>query len=124
LRKLGWCVKEDQRTGLVYLWPDAARKKKQQPLTLRLITLSDCRNRRIHLLTDVLDEKLLGDRQAGEIYRRRWGVELIFRSLKQTMGKRKLRCDSPDHAAVELDWSVMALWLLGLLTLERTLQAG
>lgn len=122
LTKLGWCC--DEHDGVVYLWPQKARKKGQRPLTLRLITLVDGRNRKVHLLTDVLDPAELSDREAGDLYRKRWGVELIYRSLKQTMGKRKLRCDSPANAAAELDWAVVGLWLLGLMSVERIVQAG
>jgi hypothetical protein len=122
LTKLGWYCEEHE--GIVYLWPDKAQKKRQAPLVLRLITLVDGRNRRVHLLTSILDPRALGDRAAGELYRRRWGVELIYRSLKQTMGKRKLRCDAPANAAVELDWAVIGLWLLGLMSVGRIIEAG
>jgi hypothetical protein len=122
LTKLGWCCAEHE--GIVYLWPDKAQKKRQAPLVLRLITLIDGRNRRVHLLTSVLDPRALSDGAAGELYRRRWGVELIYRSLKQTMGKRKLRCDAPANAAVELDWAVIGLWLLGLMSVGQIIEAG
>jgi hypothetical protein len=122
LTKLGWYCEEHE--GIVYLWPDKAQKKRQPPLVLRLITLVDGRNRRVHLLTSILDPRELSDGAAGELYRRRWGVELIYRSLKQTMGKRKLRCDAPANAAVELDWAVVGLWLLGLMSVERIIEAG
>jgi hypothetical protein len=122
LRKLGWCCEEHE--GIVYLWPERARKAEQDPLVLRLITLTDGRNRRIDLLTDVLDRKRLTDAAALELYRKRWGVELIYRSLKQTMGKRKLRCDAPANAGVELDWSVIGLWLLGLMSVSRIVECG
>jgi hypothetical protein len=124
LTKLGWCCEEHGDQGIVYLWPDKAQKKRQAPLVLRLITLIDGRNRRVHLLTNILDPRTLSDRAAGELYRSRWGVELIYRSLKQTMGKRKLRCDAPANAAVELDWAVVGLWLLGLMSIGRIIEAG
>lgn len=123
LTKLGWCCAEHDQ-GIVYLWPDKAQKRRQAPLVLRLITLIDGRNRRVHLLTSILDPRELCDRAAGELYRRRWGVELIYRSLKQTMGKRKLRCDAPANAAVELDWAVVGLWLLGLMSVGQLIEAG
>jgi len=110
LTKLGWCCAEHE--GIVYLWPDKAQKRRQPPLVLRLITLIDGRNRRVHLLTNILDPRELCDGAAGELYRRRWGVELIYRSLKQTMGKRKLRCDAPPTPR----WS----WTGG----DRTVAAG
>jgi hypothetical protein len=122
LTELGWCVTE--RAGTVYLWPKGKRAAGEPPLTLRLVTLLDGRNRRVHLLTDVLAHAEMTDAEAGRVYRQRWGVELIYRSLKQTMGKRKLRSRSPAQAAAELEWAVVAFWMLGLITLERTLAAG
>jgi Transposase DDE domain len=122
LLKLGWCC--DEHEGIVYLWPDKARKREQAPLVLRLITLIDGRNRRIDLLSNVLDREVLSDASALALYRKRWGVELIYRSLKQTMGKRKLRCDAPANAVVELQWSVIGLWLLGLMSVSRIAEGG
>src|SRR5215208_411392 len=122
LLKLGWCCQEHE--GMVYLWPHKAIKRGQPPLVLRLITLIDGRNRRIDLLTNLLDEKVLPAATALTLYRRRWGVELIYRSLKQTMGKRKLRCDAPANAVVELQWSVIGLWLLGLMSVSRIVERG
>ena len=78
----------------------------------------------MHLLTNVLDKMLLSDEQAEAIYRKRWGIELVYRPLKQTMGRRRMRCDAPANAAVELDWSVIGLWMLGLLSVSRILEAG
>lgn len=123
LRKLGWCCREADST--VYLWPDAMQKKaKSPPLVLRLITLRDGRNRCIHLLSDVLDERELSDREAGQLYARRWGVEVLYRSLKQTMGRRKMVCGNPDHAAAELDWAMVSLWGLSLMAAEEVSNAG
>jgi hypothetical protein len=125
LRGLGWCC-EERAAGLVYLWPDAARRTRRlPPLVLRLITLVDGRNRRMHLLTDVADgERELSDADAATLYARRWGVEVIYRSLKQTMGRRRMACGNPDHAGVELDWAVVALWVLGLMAADALAAAG
>ena len=123
LRKLGWCVEE--RAGTVYLWPDKVqRQRKAPPLTLRLITLVDGRNRRMNLLTDVLDERELSDAEAATLYGKRWSVELIYRSLKQTMGRRRMLCGNPEHAGVELDWAVVALWVLGMMAADALAAAG
>jgi hypothetical protein len=113
LTKLGYAVEEFD--GLVYLWPEGKQKGGCEPLVLRLVTFVDGRNRRIHLLTDVLDRGRLGHAAALQLYRLRWGVELLFRSLKQTLGRRKMLGDSPEHAAVELDWAVVGLWMLDLM---------
>lgn len=122
LTGLGWCVREGP--GVVYLWPAGAMAGGDPPLVLRRVTLLDGRNRRVHLLTDVLDEGEMSDAEAGAVYRRRWGIELVYRSLKQTMGKRKGRCDGPENAAAELDWAVVAFWVLGLAACEGVLGAG
>ena len=113
LTKLGYAARESD--GLVYLWPDAKQKKRMEPLVLRRVTLTDGRNRTIHLLTDVLDAGRLSDAAAVEVYRLRWGAELLFRSLKQTLARRKVLSDCPAHARVELDWAAVGLWLLALM---------
>lgn len=121
LRKLGWvCEAHD---GIVHLWPDKIqRQKKQPPLTLRLITLRDARNRTMHLLTDVLDPAELTDAQASRIYSLRWNVELCYRSIKQTMDHRKMLSDSPEGARLELDWAMVAFWLIGLMLASRQMR--
>jgi hypothetical protein len=125
LRGLGWCCDCDGRAGLVYLWPDQAqRTRRRPPLVLRLITLVDGRNRRMHLLTDVLDDRALPDADAAALYARRWGVELLYRALKQTMGRRRMACGNPAHAGVELDWAVVGLWVLGLMAADAVAAAG
>jgi hypothetical protein len=122
LERLGWVC---ERSGnVVYLWPDKAQKKRMPPLALRLITLPGKGGKRMHLLTNVMDGGLLSDEQAEAIYRKRWGIELVYRSLKQTIGHQRMRCDAPANAAVELDWSVIGLWMLGLLSVSRILQSG
>lgn len=112
LTKLGFAVEERGQT--VYLWPEG-RRKTDPPLVLRLITLVDGRNRRMHLLSSVLDETAMADETACEFYTMRWGVELYYRALKQTMARRKLAGDAPATAQVELNWAMMGLWLLCLM---------
>jgi len=113
LKKLGWYARE--RNGIVYCWPDKAVKKKQAPLVLRLLHFKDARNGHIYLVTNVLNERQLSDAQAGKIFRQRWGIEVQFRSLKQTFGRTKLRSNTPEKATIELHWSLLALWMVQLL---------
>jgi hypothetical protein len=122
LTKLGLAVREHD--GIVYLWPQTARSKGQKPLTLRLITLTDSRNRRIHLLSNQLDVAELSDQESVDLYEKRWGVEVIYRSLKQTMGKRRMVCDGQTNAQLELDWAIIGLWLLGMMSVEQITQNG
>lgn len=105
--------------GIVWVWPAREQKRRNKPLVLRLITLTDERNRTMHLLTNVLETKRLNDEMAKRLYGLRWGVELMYRSLKQTLSRRKLLSDSPRNARVELSWSMVGLWTLALIKAER-----
>lgn len=122
LEKLGYAVEEHE--GIVYLWPSRQQKKGMTPLVLRLIVLTDPRNRQMHLLSSVLQEARLSETQAARLYRRRWDVELLYRSLKQTLARRKMLSDSPRCAEVELDWTMVGLWLLGLMGWQAIGQRG
>jgi hypothetical protein len=105
--------------GTVWVWPADQQKKRRPPLVLRLIALTDGRNRTVYLLTDVLDPGRLGGAAAGRLYAMRWGVEVAFRALKQTLGRRKLLSDSPRNARAELSWAMVGLWTLLLIKAER-----
>ena len=112
-----------EREGLVYLWPAEAARKKQTPLVLRLIVLNGPRGA-VYLVTNVLFSEALSDRQAAKLYRLRWGVELQFRSYKQTFGRGKLRSRTPQCALGELDWSLLGLWMIQLFAVKEQLALG
>lgn len=120
LKKLGYAREYGDR---VYLWPDKARKHDQPPIVLRLITVHNGKHP-VYLVTNVLNKKKLSDRAVIEIYKARWGIEVFFRSLKQTFGRRKLRSTSPDNALLELDWSLVGLWAVCLMTVVRAIGQG
>ena len=120
LRKLGWVVRE--KGELVYLWPARAQEQGGEPLVLRRIVVVDGRNRRMCLLTSILNETNLTMAEAVELYHRRWGIEVLYRGLKQTLGRRKMLSDSPHNAQVELDWTVVGHWMLGLLLWEHRVE--
>jgi len=116
LRNLGYAVRE--RGDTVYLWPQG-RQRHDPPLVLRLVWVqTGCR--RMALLTSVLDGRCLRDAEVAALYRMRWGIELLYRSLKQTMQRRKMLSERPEHALLELDWAMMGLWLVGLMTAKAT----
>jgi hypothetical protein len=117
LKKLGFAMREHD--GIVYLWPLGHRG--EEPLVLRLVVVGDGR-KSVYLLTNVLEESSLSDRQVATMYRRRWGIEVFYRSLKRTMEKHKMRSASPNKAQVELDWALAGLWMLGLLTVQRMIR--
>ncbi len=112
LRKLSYAMQE--RCGIVYLWPKG-KQTGSPPLVLRLVKI---RHRRhpVYLVTNVLADSALSDSDIGRLYRLRWGIEVLFRSLKQTMGRGNLRSGSPGAARRELDWAMVGLWMLGLMT--------
>jgi Transposase DDE domain len=120
LRKLGY-VRE--RAGVVYCWPAAVARRGQAPLVLRHLQLRVGR-RLMHLVTNVLDDKALTEAEAVRLYRLRWGIELQFRTVKQTFGRRRLRSRTPARAYVELDWSLVGLWLIQLFAVKEQLEFG
>lgn len=119
LKNLGYAR---QHGHTVYLWPDAAAKKKQPPLVLRLIVIHNGKHP-VYLVTN-LSKSELRDRQAGAIYSERWGIELYFRTFKQTFGCRKLRSRCAKNAQLELDWSMLGLWCICLLGQRELSEAG
>ena len=120
LRKLGYAR---ERAGIVYCWPNDAVRRGQPPLVLRHLQLRVGR-RVMHLLTNVLDEKALTNDEAVRLYKLRWGIELQFRTVKQTFGRRKLRSRTPERAYVELDWALVGLWLIQLFAVKEQLDIG
>ena len=125
IQNLGYAVIERKNT--VYLWPLEKQGRDRRgrmprslmnvcpPLVLRLIRLKDAKGRPVFLLTNVLDKRKLSDHCAERIYRLRWGVELMWRGLKQTLGHHKLLCKTPQRAEAELDWAMAGLWMIQLL---------
>ena len=119
LRKLG-VVDESSQT--VYLWPEGARRKQQPPLVLRLIVLHDGRQP-VYLVTNVLSRRQLSESQVADLYRRRWGIELFYRHLKQTFGRAKLRSHNAENAEVEMHWSLLGLSVMVLNGVSELQQA-
>jgi hypothetical protein len=119
LKELGYIEQEGRDT--VYLWPE--RNWDEPPVVLRLLERSDGK-KKMYLATNVLDKKALSDQSAGVLYEMRWGVEVFYRSLKQTLEKRRLLSRTPPAARCELTWAVLGLWLLGLMTVEPILARG
>jgi len=110
-----------ERDGIVYCWPQEKQARKQPPLVLRLLRFNDGRGE-VFLVTNVLNNRKLSDQRASEIYRRRWGIEVQFRSLKQTYGRSKLLGRTPGVVEQELNWSLVGLWMIQLLALRDQLR--
>ncbi len=115
LTELGLEVKTDG--PVVWLWPKG--KRDQPPMKLRLIRLPHENGSDVmFLLTNVFDTERLSDAQAAMLYEMRWGMEVFYRSYKQTLEQRKMRSDAPEQALLECHAGLLALLLLGLMSVE------
>jgi hypothetical protein len=121
LRKMGFAQVEADST--VYLWPEKHRRQDLLPLVLRLVELHDGR-KTVYLLTSVLDSAALSDSQASVLYRMRWGIEVFYRSLKQTLARRKMHSGAPHQSQCELSWTLIGLWVLGIMSVRQIVAAG
>jgi hypothetical protein len=110
----------DGQEQIVLCWPQEAQRAGQPPLRLRLIH-TRIRKTKVWLLTSVLDRKQLTLRQAVRLYELRWGIEVEFRGLKQTLNRAELRCRNADRLRVELDWSILGMAVAELLALKEQL---
>lgn len=111
LKQLGYAREGD---GVVCLWPNAAARRKQPPIVVRLIEVKNELGS-MFLVTNVLNERRLSTAALKRLYPLRWGIELHFRALKQTYGRGNLRSRNAQHAVVELEWSLIALTMIQLL---------
>jgi hypothetical protein len=119
LTQLGYDYQECE--GRVYLWPQKHRG--EPPLVLRLIQLTRD-TQTIYLLTNVLDPQDLTEEEAGILYEMRWGIEVFYRSCKQTLQRRRLLSRTPATCMVEAQWTLLGTWLLGLMTVSRLVERG
>ena len=104
--------------GIVLCWPKGKMNSGAKPLRLRLIKVMIGKTK-MWMLMSVLDAKKLSTKQIVRYYKMRWGVEVEFRGLKQTIDKRKLRCRNSDRVLVELDWSIRAMAVAELIALRE-----
>jgi Transposase DDE domain len=119
LKKLRMTPSEDEST--VYLWPD--KKGNRPPLVLRLIVIRRGK-KAVYLVSNERDETALSQRSATLLYEMRWGVEVFFRSCKQTLEKRTMRSRTAESARCELTWAVFGIWLLGLMSVAGMIEQG
>jgi hypothetical protein len=110
LQELGYEVEDDKST--VWLWPTTRRR--WAPLRLRKVQFTH-KGRPVCLLASVMSKTALPDREIKRWYRLRWGIEVQYRNLKQTLGHRKLLGHCPSMARSELEWALLGLWLLELM---------
>ncbi len=94
------------KDGYVCFWPEGRMKKNDPPIILRLIKINEG-DAAIYLVTNELE---MTNAQASELYKMRWGIEVFFRSVKESCERRKLTCRTPDNVLVELNWTLLGIW--------------
>lgn len=109
------------KDGEVLCWPNEVVKKGGPPLRLRLVKVK-VGPTWMWMLTNVLDRSKLTEAQIVDFYKARWGIEVEFRGLKQTLDCGKLRCRNEQRVLAELNWSIMAMAVAELFALKEQLQ--
>ncbi|MES1260577.1 MAG: transposase, partial [Acidobacteriota bacterium] len=104
----------------VLCWPLTAQQANSPPLRLRLVRVR-LGKQRMWMLTNVLQRKRLSPSQIVAFYKMRWGIEIEFRGLKQTLDCAKLCCRTGQRLLVELHWSILAMAVAELFALKEQL---
>jgi hypothetical protein len=103
--------------GRVLCWPKG-KQESQPPLVLRLAQVTVGKTE-MFLLTSVLDPKKLDHDAMAQLYEKRWGIEIEFRGLKQTLNGSKLRCRNSERVYTELHWSILSMAVAELLATKE-----
>jgi hypothetical protein len=106
--------------GMVLCWPKHVEQAGQPPLRLRLVRVKLGKTK-MWMLTSVLDAVRLTKSEIVRLYQLRWGIEVEFRGLKQTLDRAKLRCRNAERLFVELHWSILAMAVAELFALKEQL---
>jgi hypothetical protein len=92
--------------GFVYYWPEKSMRQSEPPLVMRLIVVHNGKEK-IYLVTNELD---ITDVDASRLYKSRWGVEVFFRTIKQSCQRNKLQCYTPQNLLTEINWTLLGIW--------------
>ncbi len=110
------------KRGIVLCWPKDKMNSGAKPLQLRLVKVKIGKTW-MWMLTSVLDKKKLSIKMIIRYYKLRWGIEVEYRGLKQTLDRHNLRCRNSDRVYVELDWSIRAMAFAELIALREQIPA-
>jgi len=105
----------------IWLWPQA--QSDVPPCELRLLRPKR-ESQEIYLVTNVLEASRLTRAQAEEIYRRRWGIEVTYRSVKQTLNRSTWLSRRPSTVRAEHQGTLLGFWILQVISLEELSQKG
>lgn len=110
-------------------WMDAETYERM-PACLRvrivrvLVEQPGYRSHKILVATTLLDASQYTRQEIGDLYHRRWHVELDIRSIKQTMKMEELSCKTPDMACKELWAHFLAYNLVRRVMAAAALESG
>jgi Transposase DDE domain len=109
-----------KKDKLVLCWPKTMQAK-QPPLRLRLVQIRLGKKSPAWILTSVRDPERLSAPAILRLYQMRWGIEVEFRGLKQTLDRAKLRSRNDRNLLAELNWSILAMAVAELFALKEQL---
>jgi len=94
------------------LWSREQWAQMPAELTVRLVEIvvavPGFRTQKLVLVTTLLDARTYSAEALGQLYFRRWAVELLFRDLKTTLGLDVLRCQTPAMVRKEIVMHALA----------------
>jgi len=102
------------------LWPQNSQS--HPPLKLRRVCFPSSGTNVLD--AEVLSDEVLSDEAAQVISQSRWGIEVDFRHLKQTMGFTTVHSRTPATALNEQHWKLISFWVLQRITVTHQLAAG
>ena len=76
------------------------------------LTVRAIKTKKRVIVTTLVDETRYTRAEISALYRKRWHVELDFRSIKTLMKMEVLRCKSPDRVRKEISVHLLAYNLL------------
>ena len=92
-------------------WENVPESMQLRHVRIR-VTTPGFRTREVIIVTTLLDHKRYTAESLGELYFRRWSVELFFRDIKITLGMDVLRCQSPEMVRKEIIMHAIAYNLI------------
>lgn len=78
----------------------------------------------LRLATTILDPEVCSREELIDAYLERWGVETVFRTLKQDYRIRQLRCKTPDTVRKEIVSTIAAHNLVAAISAESGVPPG
>jgi len=112
----------ETRENIVLFWPN--KEQSGPPIKLRKICFRSQSGLPVVLVTNILDPAILSDEDAQELYKSRWGIEVYFRHLKQTMDFKTLKSRTPATALNEQAWRMTSFWTLQRIVVSHQIAAG